>query len=276
LACGLNNIVMDKEYVKKLAENPKFIPGIYNYCDRWCERCSLTSRCMNFALCEEQFGDSEARDINNKAFWVKLSEIFQLTLEMVKEAAEEEGIDLDSTDLQQVEEEQRSIRDRAENHECARAAKAYGEMVGSWFDSAKDLFEKRADELNLKVRLELSNSDPVGEAASLKDSVDVVRWYQHQIYVKLMRAIRGTVEEALHGLDEVHKNDANGSAKVALIAIDRSMAAWGEMYKHFPERKGAILDILVHLDRLRGKTETTFPDARAFVRPGLDYPEQKD
>lgn len=266
---------MDKEHVKKLAENPKFIPGIYNYCDRWCERCPFTSRCMNFALSEEQFGDSEARDINNKAFWVKLSEIFQLTLEMVKESAEEEGIDLDSIDLQQVEEEQRSIRDRAENHECARAAKAYGEMVGSWFDSAKDLFEKRVDELNLKVRLELPNSDPVGEATSLKDSVDVVRWHQHQIYVKLMRAIEGALEEALESPDEVPK-DSDGSAKVALIAIDRSMAAWGEMYKHFPERKGDILDILVHLDRLRRKTETAFPDARAFARPGFDYPEQKD
>jgi len=25
---------MDKEYIKKLAENPNLIPGIYNYCDR--------------------------------------------------------------------------------------------------------------------------------------------------------------------------------------------------------------------------------------------------
>ncbi len=25
-----------------------FIAGIYNYCDRWCERCPATSRCMVF------------------------------------------------------------------------------------------------------------------------------------------------------------------------------------------------------------------------------------
>ena len=60
------------------------------------------------------------------------------------------------------------------------------------------------------------------------------------------------------------------SAKVALIAIDRSIAAWGQIYKHFPEHTNDILDILVHLDRLRRKTETTFPNARAFVRPGFD------
>ncbi len=26
-----------------------FIVGIFNYCDRWCERCPLTSRCRVFA-----------------------------------------------------------------------------------------------------------------------------------------------------------------------------------------------------------------------------------
>jgi hypothetical protein len=26
-----------------------FIVGIFNYCDRWCERCEFTSRCRVFA-----------------------------------------------------------------------------------------------------------------------------------------------------------------------------------------------------------------------------------
>jgi hypothetical protein len=26
-----------------------FIVGVYNYCDRWCERCALTSHCRLFA-----------------------------------------------------------------------------------------------------------------------------------------------------------------------------------------------------------------------------------
>jgi hypothetical protein len=32
---------MKKEEIKKLAENKDLIPGVYNYCDRWCERCAL-------------------------------------------------------------------------------------------------------------------------------------------------------------------------------------------------------------------------------------------
>jgi len=267
---------MDKEYIKKLAEDPNFIPGIYNYCDRWCERCPLTSRCLNFALSEEQFDDPQALDINNKAFWQKLSEVFQVTLEMVRETAKEQGIDLDSLDVQQAGQEHEKNRDIAENHECCRAAKAYSQMVKTWFDSSEKLFEEKGDDLSLQVRLELPNSNPAEEAASLKDSVDIIRWYQHFIYVKLVRAmhsmayaITGSLEEASWSLDEVPK-DSNGSAKIALIAIDRSIAAWGQMYEHFPQHKDNILNILVHLDRLRRKTEAAFPDARAFVRPGFD------
>ncbi len=260
---------MDKEQIRKLAENPKFISGIYNYCDRWCERCPFTSRCMNFALSEEQFSDAQTHDINNQAFWQKLSEIFQITLEMVKETAQREGIDLDSLDLQATSDEDRILRHNAESHECSRAAKAYVEMVKNWFDSSKGLFEKKADELNLQARLELPNSDPAKEAAELEDSVDVIRWYLHFIYFKLVRAVRGTLEETSQILDEFPK-DSDGSAKVALIAIDRSIAAWGRIRKHFPERDDDILDILVQLDRLRRKTEKIFPEARAFVRPGFD------
>jgi len=230
---------------------------------------------MNFALGEEQFGDAEDCDINNEAFWQKLSGIFQLTLEMVKETAEEKGIDLDSLDLQAASDEVRQTRDAARNHECCCAAKAYGQMVENWFDSAKDLFEKKADELNLKVRLELPESNPDEEITDIKDSVDIIRWYQYFVYVKLLRAIRGILEEGSQSPDEID-NDSNGSAKVALISIDRSIGAWGRMCNHFPDRKDDILDILVHLDRLRRKTETVFPDARGFVRPGFDCIYQGD
>ncbi|MBW2615460.1 MAG: hypothetical protein JRD02_04705, partial [Deltaproteobacteria bacterium] len=92
---------MDKEDIKRLAEDPRFISGIYNYCDRWCERCPFTARCMNFAMGEEQFADPETQDLNNEEFWEKLSETFQVTLDLVKEMAEQEGIDLDSIDIEE-------------------------------------------------------------------------------------------------------------------------------------------------------------------------------
>src|SRR2546425_6667801 len=93
-------IVMDKNDPFDLAENPAFISGIYNYCDRWCERCSFTSRCLLYATeqADPDLDDPEVRDIRNEKFWRKLQEIFTSTARMIAEHAAEAGIDLDAGD----------------------------------------------------------------------------------------------------------------------------------------------------------------------------------
>lgn len=260
---------MNKERLKKLAEDPRFIQSIYNYCDRWCERCPFTARCLNFALDEEDFDHLETQDLDNEAFWKKLSETFQMTLELLEEAAEEQGIDLDSIDTKEVEEEDRLNDELARDHECSRMAKLYSEMVDDWLDSARELFSSEEEELCAVETFEALDNSPAEKDDDLLEPVEVVGWYQHLIYVKLMRAIRGELLEEPEILDEYPK-DSDGSAKVALIGIDRSIAAWGEIRNLFPHRSDQIMDILLHLEQLRRKVEKTFPDARAFIRPGFD------
>lgn len=224
---------------------------------------------MNFEISKEQFADQETRDIKNEKFWQKLAETLQVTLDLLKESAEREGIDLDSIDIEEAAEEERLNEEITKNHECCRAAKVYGEMVDNWFDSMEDLFEKNEDEVNLKDQYELENVYPFEKSEGIEDAVQVIRWYQYQIYVKLMRAIRGNLEDKTEALDEYAK-DSDGSAKVALIAIDRSMAAWGEIREHFPLHDDNILDLLKHLDCLCRKVEEVFSAARGFIRPGFD------
>jgi hypothetical protein len=260
---------MDKERLKKLAEDPRFIQSIYNYCDRWCERCPFTARCLNFTLDEEEFDHLKTQDLDNEAFRKKLSETFQITLELLEEAAEEQGIDLDSIDTKEVEEEDRLNDELARDHECSRMAKLYSEMVDDWLDSARELISSEEEELSAVETIEALDNSPAEKDDDLLEPVEVVGWYQHLIYVKLMRAIRGELLEEPEILDEYPK-DSDGSAKVALIGIDRSIAAWGEIRSLFPHRSDQIMDILLHLEQLRRKVEKTFPDARAFIRPGFD------
>lgn len=260
---------MDKARLKEIVGDPKFIPGIYNYCDRWCERCQFTARCSNFAVGEEQFNSPEKLDINNSAFWEKISEMFQITRELLNEMVEREGIDLNAIDEEEFKQREKIREEVVENHECAVDAKAYIELVNDWFESADELFEKRAEELNLEASLELPNENPFEESNTLSDAVEIIRWYQNQIYVKTVRAIHGQVDEAEELLEDFPK-DSDGSAKVALIGIDCSIAAWGILLANFAEREDETLKILLHLERLRKKVEKVFPAARAFVRPGFD------
>ncbi len=272
---------MDKERLKELAGNPKFTSGIYNYCDRWCERCQFTSRCLNFAVSEEHFDSSDKstrnyktegankHDLNNAEFWEKLHEMLQITRDMINEMAEREGIDLNAIDEEEFKQREKLREEVVENHECAVMGQEYIDLVNEWFESSDELFEKRAEELNLKVSLELPNENPVEEANILSDSIEIIRWYQHQIYVKTSRALHGQIDEEDELLEDFPK-DSDGSAKVALIGIDRSIVAWGILHSNFPEQEDSTLKILLHLERLRKKIESTFPSARAFVRPGFD------
>ena len=260
---------MDKEQVKRLAQNPKNIPGIYNYCDRWCERCTFTTRCLNYSMSEEEYSDPESHDLESEAFWKKLNETFKVTLELLEDMAEEQGIDLSEIDIEDEKYDPKKDREAAQNQECTRAAKVYASKVTKWLDSAEAFFKEKDEELNMKVQLELPNSDPHGEANDLENAIDVIQWHQHQVYAKISRAFYSRINEDREEPDDFPK-DSDGSAKVALIGIDRSIAAWGKILEHFPEREDEWLEILVHLERLRRKTEQVFPDARTFVRPGFD------
>jgi len=104
----------------------------------------------------------------------------------------------------------------------------------------------------------------------LNDITDVIRWYQYFISVKIHRALSGRSEDREEWPDDDMTSDADGSAKIALIAIDRSIGAWGALNNEFPEQQDETLNILVLLDRLRKSLEREFPEARAFIRPGFD------
>lgn len=265
---------MDKEKLKNMANNPNFIPGIYNYCDRWCERCAFTRRCMNYALGEEEFSDLEKRDIHNEEFWEKLHETLHATLELIREMAAEKGIDPDDIDYTAYEAHQQRLRNFSENHQIASAARNYAQMVDEWFESSEAAFDEKQAEWNLKAQMNLksAHSSPDKEISEVGDGMDIIRWYQHQIHVKLRRALHGKYDREIEETDDFPK-DSEGSAKVALIGMDRSIAAWGKLRDHFSESEDEILAIMIHLDRLRKLTESEFPAARSFVRPGFDEPQ---
>ena len=260
---------MNKDDIKKLAKDKNLIPGIYNYCDRWCERCPFTARCMNFAMSSEQLDDPEACDSSNEKFWQNISDMFKITRELLEDTAREMGVDLDTIDFDETAREE-SIKDKiTENHECCRAARKYYQMVTEFFESEYVPSLQIVDKKHVENAADLQKDKVLDGPPTLDEMVEIIKWYQHFIYVKLMRAVRGTLGNAEEEWGDFPK-DSDGSAKVALIAIDRSMAAWGHMHQFFPSHQDQIMDMIVLLERLRSRTETLFPEARKFVRPGFD------
>lgn len=260
---------MKKEELLKMARDPKYIPGIYNYCDRWCERCDFTERCLNYAsLSEDDDSTGADQEINSVEFWNKISSNLALAADLVKDTAREHGIDLDAIDATDIAKEEEVRHSKAESHELAVTSMEYARSTGLWFKANEQLFAQKRKELLRTAALNLPGAQPQKQAADLKECIEVVRWYQFQIHVKLVRALMA--DDFDTGDDG--PSDADGSAKVALIGVDRSLEAWATLLAHFPEARDDILDFPAMLERIRRITEDTFPGARSFVRPGFDAP----
>jgi hypothetical protein len=254
---------MRRRTLTELAENPHLISGIYNYCDRWCERCPLSSRCLLYATELEDADDSpESRDIQNEAFWKKLSSIFEETRLMIEEWAREADVDL--TDINEEEIERgRKRRRRADNHPLAKSGKKYANCASDWF--------REFDQVVEVSDLATTDAD-IEEAERLVDAREIIHWYQYQIAVKTIRALSSRLDEREEIDEELPEfpRDSDGSAKVALLGIDRSIAAWRLMQLSVPERAESIVPLILELEKLRNRTERQFPEARQFIRPGFD------
>jgi hypothetical protein len=186
--------------------------------------------------------DAGELDLESDAFWRHLESMFEIARDLILSIATEEGIDL--TELAAP----TAIAppdNRADlfSHELSRAVGEYEALTQSWFEQHP---------IAMGAAFENESADEGEEA------VQIVRWYQYQI-----RAIREQ--------DPTLLGDANGSAKVALIGIDRSIGAWAILNHAYPQASVMTRKILLCLERLRRRVEAQFPSARAFQRPGFDY-----
>ncbi|MEO5906206.1 MAG: hypothetical protein ABIQ11_05740 [Saprospiraceae bacterium] len=263
---------MTPDELLSLADNPNLITGIYNYCDRWCERCRMTHRCLLYASTPENEDIPEgSAEEKQTAMLRQIEDSFQLTIDLLNKLAQEKGIDLS----EMAEDENpapnfHSLHREIEHSEISRLAKDYLDSTQHWMDNFDAAANLKDEELQQAQALQLPDRDPRQELAELKNALDVVHWYYFQINVKLVRAQMSRNSEADDDEDDPSSKDSDGSAKVALIGMENSIGAWGLLLQHFPEQEESILKILSILTRLRQMTEAEFPDARKFHRLGLD------
>ena len=240
-----------EEYRKKLeqlGERKDLISGVHNYCDRWCERCPFTSRCGSFALSEGLNDDQENKDVENEKFWDDLRIIFEVTFEMLQEKADELGIDFEELD------ENEHKHEIVEN-DTVKMSKDYGFKISDWIKNNK------IEISNLGESLLLINEN---EVLKFQDAIEVIQWYSFFISAKLHRAYSD------YGIDDDFNYDSLGSAKIAIIAIDRSIAALGYLLENMPNFEDDILKFLSNLSKIKKNVLISFPKTMEFKRPGFD------
>lgn len=262
---------MNKEdFLKFFDDNrEKFIPGIFNYCDRWCERCTMADKCSLYAVEKEELSEPmEEMGPDNKKLWDHLGNMMAIAKELINDFAEEHGIDLESVSAEEEMTEWEKMKKEIDEHPLSKQSFKYVEACKTWFDKNRAAIDEIAAELNHKAELEINTHQTQAQAKEINDYLEVIHWYQFQIHIKIKRALSPSL---LSG-DMKHpvQNDNNGSAKVALLGTNRSIAAWYGLFKYLPDFEDEILSILVLLEHIRKGIEESFPNVHKFIRPGFD------
>jgi len=237
-----------------MADTPQYIAGIHFFCDHRCWRCPMTHRCRVWARVADGPGSrppegggpmARVAAVTMAAMHVTVDEVSEIV-----EALAAGGLaDSDVTEDIAVPSAP-MVRVAAERDSLVLRAKEYAQGAMRVLQALRP----RAVDLDDRVALE---------------ALDRLEETCLTIASKIHRATCNWNPEA-----EPHaspQDDAHGSAKVALLLIAESRAAWrviGAPGRSFGN--GAPARFVVVLETLEAGVLDRFPQAPSFVRPGFD------
>jgi hypothetical protein len=237
--------------------NTDRIDFISAYCDRWCERCAFTARCSTFAVSAAMAMCDTSKEALELALGTPVSprgpdedEDEEGSRPWIREL---ENVALTAADIEEFDRRCEASDKRVSQLPLTRMADDFSMNAFRWLQANGARLSALPDLL-------------------VRDAVDVVTHDCFFIAVKINRALMGNDRYRQGEAVEDHpvQNDWNGSAKVALISVTRSEAAWGVIADAIGE--AAALEFASQLTAIRVAIERTFPRANEFVRPGFDTP----
>ena len=224
-----------------IAKDPTIIPGVHHHCDEWCDYCVVTNRCLAFRCTAEHRRRQGLAD--GEPTFRSLDEAVAFT----RSVARAEGESTPELDALVSEGAQRAGLHTSDP------------LAGDALDYARQVAIGFAPIAELVARAPIRRSGPEPE--------EVLLWYHVRIYLRLVRALVAGEGRAPGGN---RMEDANGSAKLVLVAIQKSRAAIERMQANEPaDDFTGLTSALVTLER---GIEERFPDARTYVRVGIDVP----
>lgn len=240
-----------------------FIAGIYNYCDRWCERCNYTDRCRLFFADAERdiqhiINDEDPHDpkIFTKDIEDNLNEAMQMLMEKLKEM---------NIDPEDIESEEFLPEPDFESYPINNLAEQ--------FTKSMDLLDKLYDLYGEKIKEGLLKESLTLESREINENLSVLGWYSPQVFVKTKRLIRAHEEylaQEDEEMKEIDEEELFVTGKLLYIAVTNSLSALNNLHELCPEFNFEIPEHISLLTRIKDELLKMYPDIPEYKRPYFD------
>jgi hypothetical protein len=224
-----------------VALDPTLVKGIYDTCDQWCMYCPATARCLAYRC------DANIRS-GKQDIYRSLADRLYEGMMFMKRLCEAEGRATPEIDAMLADDP----RTRPFQNEVDDPL----EKMGGRYQRLSDAYLLSRADFPFEMHPRPAGPTPY----------EAFAWYHALVPAKIYRALLAAQKAAR--ADAHVRNEALASAKVALIGIDRSIDALAAMETEDDDPRLELMRN--HLRRLRREMDGRFPDARAFVRRGLD------
>lgn len=259
------------------------ISGIYNYCDRWCEKCAYTTRCLLF----KQEAEREIKHIlqdedkNDPDILAKdLAEDFKEAFDHIKKFMDEEDEEYEEfrkEDFRPDEDDDSDVHNEGfleEDIDDDERPSTYlrnteNALILHSQKMYKD-FYKSYDQISSAIT---TNTPEDCSLNNLRNSLDILGWYTPQIHVKIKMSYwnkhqlsRATDPE----MAEIDREMLNVSSRIAFVGIENCITALKDLQQKNIEPLITIASLLTTTKQIQGLFEEEFPDASGYKRPYFD------
>ena len=236
----------------EIARDPRLIPGVHHDCDEWCQHCPVTARCLIFR-CAEAFRTAHNRSDDDPTF-VSMEEAIAFT----REVAAIEGTS--TAELDALVGAGAEATGMQTSDPLAGVALDYAVRIATGLRPIRSPIASAS----VPAGLRCDEHRPPGPGTPRPE--EVLLWYHVRIYLRLVRAL---VAKEGNGPGGIRLDDALGSAKLVLVAVQKSRAAIQRLQQQGGDE---MRELMPMLDALERGIDERFPGARSFVRFGLDVP----
>ncbi|HSL89478.1 MAG TPA: hypothetical protein VK870_09260 [Ignavibacteriaceae bacterium] len=255
----------------------KLIPGIFNYCDRWCERCNYTDRCrlyqseaernIQHILNDEDPNDPEivARDIKESLEDAMAMLEAQMEIEGISKVDLEDVEDEDSKYfIDDIGDEQGGVTESGKTirapHPVSLLADDFFKNVMAYFDKKKPAFYQNAED-----------DEPVNNP--IYEELKILMWYSPQIAVKTRMCAGSKAKiEDVNDEDEIEFETEmmNVNSRIAYTGIERCLTSLQKIYDVEINFQDDVLSMLSLIKKIKVDIAAGFPAVHTFKRPYFD------